>query len=84
MAPAPILTVPAVLGMTFSEGEKVASAAGFTLASLEEDTGDTITVQLPAADAEVEKGWTRILVWFTDPGADDADEDPSDGLIASE
>ncbi len=75
MAPAPILTVPAVLGMTFAEGEKVAAAAGFTLASLEEDTGGAITVQLPAAEAEVEKGWTRILVWFADPSAE---------LIASE
>ncbi len=75
MAPAPILTVPAVLGMTFTEGEKVAAAAGFTLASLEEDTGGAITVQLPAAEAEVEKGWTRILVWFADPNAEVADSE---------
>lgn len=84
MAPAPVLTVPSVVGKTLSEAEQIVAAAGFTVSAQGHDTGEAITLQLPAGGAEVEKGWTGILVWFTavdDPSADD--DDPSAGLIAS-
>ena len=82
MAPAPVLTVPAVVGKTLVEAQSVVSAAGFTVSAQGDDTGAPITLQLPAAGAEVEKGWTGILVWFTEV-EDDSDDDPSAGLIAS-
>lgn len=84
MAPAPVLTVPAVVGKSLAEAQQIGSAAGFTVSAQGDDTGGAITLQLPAGGAEVEKGWTGILVWFTEDTDDGDDEDLAGGLIASE
>jgi beta-lactam-binding protein with PASTA domain len=83
MAPAPVLTVPSVVGKTLAQAEQIVAAAGFTVSAQGDDVGGPITMQLPAAEAEVEKGWTGILVWFTEVDDTADDDDPSAGLIAS-
>lgn len=61
------VTVPSVLGLTYSDAEKTLKQAGFTV--LTEGSGNVVLDQIPHADSQVEEGSSVLLYFGSEAGA---------------